>query len=194
MNNPDQISDDEKIFVIKLIRSYISEAVEEQQNYKLPVDKWGPDYYSDDTSGETEYENKSELVRRQHEIEECGGSDFIISIFKENLTGRVELLNEALLLGIIYLYNGNVQCQNSILASLKADPENLMLISMKSIISFIGNFLIEVRKMKDYEKVRNFAYKSVDSYDHFDMKEKTLAKVFGHNSSDKFEIQTELNF
>lgn len=28
MNNPTQISDDEKIFVIKLIRCYISEAVE----------------------------------------------------------------------------------------------------------------------------------------------------------------------
>lgn len=77
------------------------------------------------------------------------------------------MLNEALLLGIVYLYNGNKRCQNSILASLKADPENLMLISVKNIISFIGNFLIEVRKMKDYEKVRNFAYKSVDSYDHF---------------------------
>ena len=72
-------------------------------------------------------------------------------------------------MGIIYLYNGNTRCQNSILKSLTADPDNLMLISVKNIITFIGNFLIEVRKMKDFEKVRNFAYKSVDSYDHFNI-------------------------
>lgn len=40
--------------------------------------------------------------------------------------------------------------------------------------------------MKDYEKIRNFAYKSVDTYDHFHPTEKTLTKEFGHNSSDKF--------
>lgn len=47
MSNPENISDDEKVFVIKLIRCYISEAVEEQQNYKLAVDKWNAEYYSD---------------------------------------------------------------------------------------------------------------------------------------------------
>lgn len=43
--------DSEKIFIIKLVRCYISEAVESHQNHKLPVDKWGPEYYSDDTNG-----------------------------------------------------------------------------------------------------------------------------------------------
>jgi hypothetical protein len=89
MNNPTEISDNEKIFVIKLVRCYISEAVEENQNYKLSVDRWSADYYTDESSAEDDDEKKSELVRRQHEIEECGGSDFIISIFKENLTDRV---------------------------------------------------------------------------------------------------------
>jgi len=46
------------------------------------------------------------------------------------------------LLGIVYLYNGNKKCQDSILKSLTADPDNLMLISVKNIVSFIGNFLI----------------------------------------------------
>ena len=81
-------------------------------------------------------------------MEQCGGSDFIISILKENLTGRAELLNEALLLGIAYLFGGNPVCQNSILNSLKKDPENLMLLSMRSLIKFIGDFLINVRKIK----------------------------------------------
>lgn len=65
-----------------------------------------------------------------------------------------------------------------------------MLISIRNIVGFIGNFLIEVRRMKDYEKVRNFAYKSVDTYDYFNVQEKALSKEFGHSSSDKFEIQT----
>jgi hypothetical protein len=54
-------------------------------------------------------------MTRQRQIEECGGSNFIISIFKEDLTVRIELLNEALLLGIAYLYGGNHTCQTSIL-------------------------------------------------------------------------------
>jgi hypothetical protein len=89
---------------------------------------------------------------------------------------RSELLNEALLLGIVYLFNGNTHCQNSFLTSLKADVNNTMLISLSNLIKNIGNFLIEVRKMKENEKKRIFSYKIVDSYDHFDTKENTLVK------------------
>lgn len=105
------------------MRCYISEAVEGQQNHKLAVDKWNADYYTDDFNAcEIFAEEKSELVRRQHEIEECGGSRLLLSIFKENLHSKTELLNETLLLGIVYLYNGNTYCQNSILNELIADP------------------------------------------------------------------------
>lgn len=98
------------------MRCYISEAVEEKQNHKLSVDKWNADYYTDSYSGvDPISEERSELVRRQHEIEECGGSKLLLSILKENLFGKTELLNETLLLGIIYLFNGNTYCQNSIL-------------------------------------------------------------------------------
>ena len=45
------IKDEQKIFIIKLVRCYIAEAVEENQNHKLCVDKWSADYYTDDTSG-----------------------------------------------------------------------------------------------------------------------------------------------
>jgi hypothetical protein len=40
MNNPGTIDDQEKIFIIKIARCYITEAVEANQTYKLPVDKW----------------------------------------------------------------------------------------------------------------------------------------------------------
>jgi hypothetical protein len=40
------VNDAEKIFILKLVRCYITEAVESKQNYKLPVDKWDADYYS----------------------------------------------------------------------------------------------------------------------------------------------------
>lgn len=47
---PDVIKDEEKIFIIKLVRCYIAEAVEEKQNHKLSVDKWNAEYYTDNTS------------------------------------------------------------------------------------------------------------------------------------------------
>lgn len=102
-------------------------------------------------------------------------------------------MNEALLLGIIYLYNGNTHCQNSILKELTKDSSNSAFMSLRLLIKNIGNFLIEVRKFKDNEKERDFSYKIVDSYDHFDEKESILVKMFGHKT-DKFEIQTELNY
>lgn len=46
MDNHETIADDEKIFIIKIARCYITEAVEGKQNYKLSVDKWNSDYYS----------------------------------------------------------------------------------------------------------------------------------------------------
>ena len=67
IENPDQISCAEKVFFIKLVRCYISEAVEDKQNHKLPVDKWNADYYTDESSGKDfDSSEKSELVRRQH--------------------------------------------------------------------------------------------------------------------------------
>ncbi len=48
MNNQHEINDNEKIFIIKLTRCYITEAVEGNQSYKLPADKWNPEYYSEE--------------------------------------------------------------------------------------------------------------------------------------------------
>lgn len=64
------------MFIIKIARCYITEAVEGKQNYKLAVDKWDADYYSGEEElpeGETE----NELTKRQNLIQECGGSEFI---------------------------------------------------------------------------------------------------------------------
>lgn len=44
IENPKQIDDQQKIFVIKMIRCFITEAVEGKQLYKLSVDKWDADY------------------------------------------------------------------------------------------------------------------------------------------------------
>ncbi len=133
MNSSDKIQDSEKMFVIKLARCFLTEAVESSQNYKMAVDQWSPEYYD----GEDK-----KLLERQNILESCGCSNFLISIFKENLTTRVELLNEVLLLGIAYLFNGNTQCQNSLLESLKSDQENEMLMRVEGLIKYIGNFII----------------------------------------------------
>lgn len=45
MNNHKTIGVAEKIFVIRIARCFITEAVEEGQNFKLPVDKWNSDYF-----------------------------------------------------------------------------------------------------------------------------------------------------
>jgi len=44
VKDPSLIKDEEKIFVVKLIRCFLTEAIEEKQNYKLSVDKWDADY------------------------------------------------------------------------------------------------------------------------------------------------------
>lgn len=63
-----------------------------------------------------------------------------------------------------------------------------MLVSLSHLIRFIGNFLIEVRKIKESGKERSFAYKIEDTYDYFDIKENTITKEFGYKSFDKFEL------
>ena len=88
-------------------------------------------------------------MRRQHVIEQCGGSQLLTSILKGNLFNSTELLNETLLLGIAYLYNGNTHCQNSILEELKNDSLNEALYSLSGLIRSIGKFLIEVRMIKE---------------------------------------------
>jgi hypothetical protein len=91
-----------------------------------------------------------------------------------------------LLLGIAYLYGGNHSCQNSILASLKKDQDNVMLTNIKNLVKTIGDFLINVRKIKENEKKRDFAYNIVDTYDYFNPDEKVLVKYFGQSKMDKF--------
>ena len=191
MDHPDSISDQEKIFVIKIARCYITEAVEGDQNYKLPVDKWGAEYYS----GEEELppgEDTTELVKRQWLIESCGGSEFIESLMRlPDLDSKPELLNETLLLGIAYLFNGNTECQDSLLRVLVGDPENMMLLNVKRLITTIGSFLIEIRKTKETGKLRKFAYKIIDTYDFFDVRNNIILKEFSSGGFDKFEARTE---
>ncbi len=92
------------------------------------------------------------------------------------------------------MFNGNTKCQNSLLVSLANDPNNSMLVSLRELIKVIGNFLIEIRKIKDSGKERSFAYKIEDTYDYFDSKENTITKEFGYKSFDKFELMAEINY
>ena len=47
----------------------------------------------------------------------CGGAKFIYTILKLDL--KLEVLNEVLLLGIVFLFGGNTNCQNSLLEVLE---------------------------------------------------------------------------
>ena len=81
MNNHETISDAEKIFIIKIARCYITEAIEEKQQFKFPVDKWNADYFpgsSDDPEAAERIALAEEkLKERQWLIKDCGGSEFI---------------------------------------------------------------------------------------------------------------------
>ena len=61
-----------------------------------------------------------------------------------------------------------------------------MLLSMRSLIKYIGDFLINVRKIKENEKIRVFNYSIVDTYDYFNNEDKMILKYFGQTKLDKF--------
>lgn len=170
----------------------------------MPVDKWNADYFpgevgedQPDAAQRTANTDAAmrEFMARQELIMECGGSEFIESIFKHNGTfsNRLDLLNETLLLGIAYLFNGNEKCQNSMLDVLTADAENSMLLNVRRLISNIGLILIEMRKIKEeaVSKDRDFAYSIVDTYDFFDSRANIIDSVFGRTGYDKTELQNE---
>lgn len=66
VNKPNMVQDDEKIFIIKVVRCYITEAIEGKQDYKLPVDKWDAEYCKEEEGEDGEMKN--ELEARQKEI------------------------------------------------------------------------------------------------------------------------------
>lgn len=183
--------------MLKLARSYITESIESKQNYKLAVDKWDSDYFGAN-EGDNELppgETESELIKRQNLIEDCKGSELLISILKsKDLTSKVELLNETLLLGIAYLFGGNTHCQNSLLNVLKEDKNNEMLLNFRRLITYLGNFLIEIRKTKESGKKRSFAYNIVDCYDFYDIESNAIIMLRDNEKSggkDKFEAKSE---
>ena len=71
------------------------------------------------------------------------------------------------------------------------DPENMMMLSIKRVISNIGLILIEMRKIKDQavRKDTDFAYSIVDTYDYFDSETNVINKTFGQVGYDKSELQ-----
>lgn len=176
---PNKIEDKFKIPIIKLIRCYLSEAVEKNQQYKLHVDLWDAEYVSP----------FPEFEERQRRIEKCGGAEFIVRILEENLDSRTEVLNEILLLGIVFLFGGNGDCQNSILSVLTKDESNTMLVNLNDLIKKIGNFVYSMNKMKvsKDKRPKQFNFSIEDAYDYYNSNDRVLEKKFGYESEDKME-------
>lgn len=122
-------------------------------------------------------------------INECGGCEFIESIFKHYNTfnNELEILNETLLLGIAFLFGGNTVCQDTFHGVLSADTENCMMLAISRIIRSIGLILVEMRKIKEEAvgKERDFAYSIVDTYDYFNTDNNVIDQVFGPSGFDK---------
>ena len=64
-----------------------------------------------------------------------------------------------------------------------------MLMSIKGLIKNIGEFLINIRMYKDYEKIRKFNYNIVDTYDYYSTNDSSMHKYFGNSAQGKYEIQ-----
>jgi hypothetical protein len=151
------------------------------------VDSWDADYTSEDK------ESSEELERRQNRIDACGGADFIVAILQEPLDDRIEVFNEVLLLGVVFLFGGNKQCQASILKALKADMENTMLVNLNSLIKKIGEFVESMNEMKETKDKRekNFNFPHEDTYDFYNAREKVLEKKFGYETVDRMEARVK---
>jgi hypothetical protein len=52
---PKDIEDKYKIPIIKLIRCYLSEAIEKNQQYKLCVDLWDAEYVANDAAANEQF-------------------------------------------------------------------------------------------------------------------------------------------
>lgn len=76
----------------------------------------------------------------------CGGAKFIYTILKLDL--KLEVLNEILLLGIVFLFGGNTNCQNSILEVLKEEEGNAMLYNLNALIMKVGNYIYNLNNLK----------------------------------------------
>ena len=70
-----------------------------------------------------------------------------------------------------------------------ADKDNLMLLNIRKIIKRIGDFLIDIRTIREGEKKRKFNYNIVDTYDYFSVEDQEINRHFGHSKVDKFEQQ-----
>lgn len=60
------------------------------------------------------------------------------------------------------------------------------MINIKNLIKNIGDFLMNVRKIKENQKKRTFAYNIVDTYDYFNPQDKMISKYFSQTKYDKF--------
>ena len=74
---------------------------------------------------------------------------------------------------------------------MKKDPENKMLLSFRTMIKKIGDFIIDVRKMNENDKNREFAYNIVDTHDYYSMDQHSLEKHFNQKGFDKYEVDVE---
>lgn len=93
------------------------------------------------------------------------------------------------MLGIVFLFGGNSECQNSILNVLTKDESNAMLVNLNELIKRTGNFVYSMSKMKvsKDKRPKNFNYAHEDAYDYYNSNERVLEKKFGYESEDKME-------
>jgi hypothetical protein len=79
------------------------------------------------------------------------------------------------------------------LAALKKDPSNSMLVNLNHLIKKIGDFVYSMNKKKENKDKRqkNFNFSHEDTYDYYNVREKVLEKKFGYEIEDRMEAKVK---
>ena len=162
INNPGFLSDDLKVFFLKILTRMITEKNVRNREQALPADQWTIEYWQD---------YKEEITKAQDLLNECGAAELIFQTFREpQLETRLNLAMECLGFFIAFLLGGNTKSQNSFLQRLKSDANNTVLNNFAIIIRKISmviqnNFQIRYQKEKENSL---YVVQTMDNYDHLD--------------------------
>ena len=88
-----------------------------------------------------------------------------------------------MLLGIVFLFGGNTNCQNSLLDVLKKEEGNDMLQNLNDLIMKIGNYIYNLNNVKHVvveKETKGFNNMLEDTYDFYNTRDKILEKKFWH--------------
>ncbi|KAM3147677.1 hypothetical protein pb186bvf_000005 [Paramecium bursaria] len=164
------LSDDLRIFFLKMLSRLITEKNLNNKDKMVEVDLWTSEYW-------TNY--KDEIEKAQNFLVDCKAADLLYQLFMEQeLEIRLSLLNESLAFCIAFLIGGNSKCQQAFLQKFKDDQNNTVLNNFSTIIKKLtkvvqNNFSI----LTPTEQESKTLIQTVDNYDFYDLESGMMIRL-----------------